>query len=266
MNSEFATPRSAATVIIVRDAPTAPEVFMVRRHSRAVFASHFVFPGGVLDPCDTEVHDRASGVDATTANARLGLQQGALDYYSAAIREAFEESGVLLARTSQGDWALQDLSAEEIVDYRERLHDGSLAWSVFLRQHDLHPLYEALHYVDYWVTPRIEARRFSTRFFLARMPDGQIARHDDSELTDSRWLPAAEVLAAGQRGEMKLMMPTEMNLQHIARQPTMESLLEWARNRATETNIQLPPAFADDTDRFTVVMPGSPDYPDDVDR
>lgn len=266
MPDKYAQPRSAATVVIVRDGCDAPEVLMVRRHSQAVFASHFVFPGGVVDVGDAAAHRCATGVDAATANARLGLQHGALDYYSAAIREAFEETGVLLARTAQGEWALQDLADGQIVDLRERLHAGTLEWSAFLQQYALRPAYEELHYIDYWVTPRFERRRFSTRFFLARMPAGQVARHDDGELTDSRWMPAAEVLAAGDRGEMKLMMPTRMNLEHVAAQPTLEALLAWAAERADCCNIRLPPAFTNDPQNFRFILPDSPEYPDDVDR
>ena len=94
------TPRPSSTVVMVRDANGFPEVFMVKRHERSSFGSAFAFPGGVLEPADSDVHANCAGLTESDANRQLDLGSGGLDYFSAAIRELFEESGVLLGRTS----------------------------------------------------------------------------------------------------------------------------------------------------------------------
>jgi 8-oxo-dGTP pyrophosphatase MutT (NUDIX family) len=240
---------------------------MVRRHSKAVFASYCVFPGGVLDPEDAASHARSTGVSAGEANAMIGVEKGGLDYYSAAIREAFEESSVLLARTADGDWAFANRTRDEheIERCRDQLNSGELAWADFLEQKDFRPAYDALHYVAYWVTPREAPRRFSTRFFLALMPPGQRAVHDDGELTDSHWMTADEVLQAGKRGDMKLMHPTFCTLRDIAQHDNVDEVVAWARQRGQSGEARLRPAWVDIDGVYQVVMPGSPFYPDEVD-
>ena len=240
---------------------------MVTRHAKAVFASYCVFPGGVLDPEDAESHARATGVNASEANSMIGIAEGGLDYYSAAIREAFEESSVLLARTADGNWAFADSARDEheIEHCREQLNSGEIAWADFLEQRDFRPVYDALHYFAYWVTPREAPRRFSTRFFLAVMPTGQRALHDDGELTDSHWMTANEVLQAGKRGEMKLMHPTFCTLRDIAQHDTVDEVIAWARQKGQSGEAKLRPAWVDIDGIYQVVMPGSPYYPEEVD-
>ena len=197
----------------------------------------------------------------------IGIAEGGLDYYSAAIREAFEESSVLLARTADGNWAFADSARDEheIEHCREQLNSGELAWADFLEQRDFRPVYDALHYFAYWVTPREAPRRFSTRFFLAVMPTGQRALHDDGELTDSHWMTANEVLQAGKRGEMKLMHPTFCTLRDIAQHDTVDEVIAWARQKGQSGEAKLRPAWVDIDGIYQVVMPGSPYYPEEVD-
>ena len=264
MNPNHSKPRSAATVVIVRQGDELPEVLMLRRHSRAVFASHYVFPGGVLEPCDGADHARGSGSNADVASKLLGLDD-AQDYYSAAIREAFEEAGILLARDASGDWGLAGKSAAEIRSYRDSLNNSDLDWPDFLQQQDLYPAYDALYYIAYWVTPRVQKKRFSTRFFLALAPTGQQAVHDDGELTDSCWMTANDILEAGQRGEMQLMYPTVSTLSAIAKYHSVDGIIEWAHWRGQSGEARMLPAFVAVDGRDTVVMPDSQHYPRDFD-
>ena len=238
---------------------------MMRRHARATFGSFYVFPGGVLDDGDAEVHGFSSGRDDVDANHTLGVESGALDYYSAAIREAFEESGILLARNARGDWGVDDASAEQLATYRESLHAGRMSWLSFLESQKLTLAYEQMHYIAYWVTPRIEARRFSTRFFLAPMPEGQVASHDDAELTDSCWMTPAAVLQASKDGEMQLMYPTRCALREIAEYSTIDEIVGWAREQEQDELIKLPPVFHEDPRDLRPIFPGEPDYPADPD-
>lgn len=237
---------------------------MLRRHSRAVFASHYVFPGGVLEACDTESHHRCSGVTAAQADSMIGIECG-LDFYSAAIREAFEESAILLARTSDRSWAFCDDSADSADKYRTMLNAGQMSWSDFLEQNDLWPAYDSLHYFAYWVTPRRRRKRFSTRFFLAVLPEGQCAMHDERELTDSCWMTVDAILASHQRDEMKLMYPTISALRAIGQYDNIEGIVNWAKRRGDSGEAQLLPAFVEVAGKEMVVMPGDPHYPSEFD-
>lgn len=238
---------------------------MMLRHARTTFGSFYVFPGGVLDDGDAEVHVRAAGLEAQQANATLGVASGALDYYSAAIREAFEESGILLARNKTGGWGLADASADELATYRESLHAGRMSWLSFLESRELTLAYDQLHYIAYWVTPRFESRRFSTRFFFAPMPAGQIAIHDDMELTDSCWMTPAELLKAAKSGDMQLMYPTRAALQEIADYDAVDDIVDWACKREQDELIKLPPVFHNDPRDLRPIFPGEADYPEDPD-
>lgn len=267
MTATYATPRPAATVVVIRSGKGKPEVFMARRHTKAVFASYYVFPGGLLETADSQVHNLATGVTASDANAMIGIDEGGLDYYSAAIREAFEESSVLLARQADGCWAFSDGSIDQqaIRQSRDRLNAGELSWADFLEENDFRPAYDSLHYIAYWVTPRFRSERFSTRFFLAVIPEGQLAVHDDGELIHSCWMTAADILAAGERGDMKLMYPTFSTLSDIAKHDSVDEVVKWAREKGRSGIAKLLPALVEIDGKDQIVLPGSPHYPSDFD-
>lgn len=263
--TEVAVPRPSATVVLARAGKDAPELFLVHRHARASFGASYVFPGGLVDPGDCEAEAFSPEFSAEAANRSLGLGAGGLDYYCAAIRELFEESGVLLARAAGGA-ALTGASAAtlDLEAARTALNAGSLSWSAFLREHGLTLDCGALRYIAWWVTPRALPRRFSTRFFLAGLPQGQAASHDGRELTGSRWATAAEALAAQASGEMALPPPTQATLTHIAGTATMDGLFEWARGRQQAGVPRILPAVVNSGGRRRILMPDDPDYPADA--
>ena len=228
-------PRPSSTVVLVRPTDDLPEVFMVKRHARAAFGSRFAFPGGVLETCDAEVAGYCRGVTADQANALLGLEQGGLDYYSAAIRELFEESGVLLAE--------HQLSAGALRAARDGLNAGTLDWYEFVAGNELQLCCDRLHYFSFWITPAGEPRRYSTRFFLATVPKAQAARHDGGELTESCWLSARDVLVARQQKIMKVPSPTRKTLKRVAEFTDTGSLLDWARACGEQGVVCDQPAF-----------------------
>lgn len=228
-------PRPSSTVVLVRPTDQLPEVFMVKRHARAAFGSSFAFPGGVLETCDAKVADYCGGVSADQANALLGLRQGGLDYYSAAIRELFEESGVLLAE--------HRLSADTLRAARDGLNAGTLDWHEFVAGKQLQLRCDRLRYFSFWITPRGEPKRYSTRFFLATVPKAQAARHDGSELTESCWLSATDVLAARQQKIMKVPSPTRKTLKRVAEFSDVDALLAWASACGEQGVICDQPAF-----------------------
>lgn len=235
MPAEAPLPRPSSTVVLVRDADPGPEVFMVKRHASASFGSTFAFPGGVLETADAEVHDHGIGITPAQAASLLQIDRGALDYYSAAIRELFEESGVLLAE--------HRLTATELHAARAALNAGTLAWDQFTRDEKLRLHYDRLHYFSFWITPVGLPKRYSTRFFLAQLPHAQVARHDGCELTESCWMPAADILAARKAKRMRLPYVTRKTLKRVACFTRSADLLAWASACGERGVICDQPAF-----------------------
>lgn len=249
----------SATVVLVRDTGNGPELLLVLRHAKTSFGATYVFPGGLLGPDDDKVAERCLGVDDAGANSMLGLETGGLAYYSAAIRESFEEAGVLLARTSTGEWA----DAGPLAHYRDPLNDGRESWLGFLQKYDLYLACDALHYFSFWITPRELPKRFSTRFFAAALPAGQIATHCGTELTDSRWLSARAALADHEQGRFELPHPTVVTLQSLSRFDAARDMLQWACERGRAGVECLLPAVVMVGEERRVLMPGDAAYPHD---
>jgi 8-oxo-dGTP pyrophosphatase MutT (NUDIX family) len=223
--SEAVIARPSSTVVVARAAAGAPELLLVRRHERSAFGGAHAFPGGVLENADGRASDHCGGISARQADALLGIDQ-ALAYYSAAIRELFEESGVLLATPGR--------SGIDLTAVRDALNDGTLDWHSFVTDNDVRLDCGALRYFSFWITPEALPRRFSTRFFLTAMPAEQHAKHCGGELTDSCWMTAQDALAAWRDGSIMLHFPTIKTLEALARHGTLEELLEWAERRSRD--------------------------------
>jgi len=223
--SEVPVARPSSTVVLARNATQAPELLLVRRHERSAFGGAYAFPGGVLEDADARVADHCAGITPAAADALLSVADG-LAWFSAAVRELFEESGVLLATVGRRD---VDLGAA-----RDALNDGTLDWQAFVHESALQLQCDALHYFSFWITPEALPRRFATRFFLAAMPGDQDAAHCGGELTDSCWMSAQEALAACRDGSIRLHFPTIRTLEAIARHGSLAELLDWAASCARE--------------------------------
>ena len=263
-NSDSVKARPSATVVLVRKGDSDPEILMVRRRAGDAFGDNYTFPGGIVDDDESEAHSFCSGMTAEQADAELGLPSGGLDFYSAAVRELFEETGVLLARDSRGKWAFSDNSDAEslLLELRQKLDDGVVPWAEILRTRSLCIACDALHYFSFWETPLRLPKRWAARFFLAKIPPGQDAQHDGSELTDSCWMTAAEVLSSSMRGGMKLPFPTLTNLKRISEFRTVHELLSWASAQAAEDIQKIRPVILKDNGKTRFVIPGDPDFPD----
>ncbi len=248
----------AATVMLVRDAaPSGLEVFMLRRTASATFAAGmYVFPGGRVDPGDggAAVAAVCTGLDDAAASAALGVEHGGLAYWVAAVRECFEEAGVLLARSRDGGPVRPEDSE------RRAVHSGELSMAEVCRRHDLVLDLSGMRYVAHWVTPVGESRRFDTRFFLAAAPPGQDGVHDDAELVDSRWVRPADALAQCEAGDLLMMPPTIANVRTLAESDDVASALAAADAAGPPVRIQ-PRLRRDPTGKVTgIVLPGDPDY------
>ena len=218
-------PRAAASLVVVRDAAVGIEVLLLRRAERGDHNSGaWVFPGGIVEPGDRECHACCAGLDDVQASARLAVPQGGLDYYVAALRECFEECGLLLATTESG----AALLGAEFADWRGPLHRGERRLADLCAQHRLKLAAGDLAYLSHWLTPIGRPKRFDTRFFVAAAPPGQTASHDDNEMVEQLWLRPADALARG--GALKLMTPTVKTLDVLARFDSVAGLMAWVRS------------------------------------
>ena len=226
---------------------------MVRRHAESAFGAAYAFPGGVIDPEDKLVHEYCTGLSTFDADAKLGVKGDGLDYYSAAIRELFEETGVLLGNVERVE--------EDLTTARDALNDGSDNWADFVRRHSLMLDCGSLHYISHWVTPPSQPKRYSTRFFLAALPDGQSATHCGGELTESQWATAHDTLLAGREGRITLHYPTIKTLESVARHKTFDALMEWAESCADWGVTTMLPMIVKRDGKPAVALPGELDYP-----
>ncbi|HEY0024881.1 MAG TPA: NUDIX domain-containing protein [Longimicrobium sp.] len=212
--------RPAATVLLARDSDDGPEVLLMRRSKRSGFAADaWVFPGGVVDEEDRDpaVMERLDGPTPMQWAERLGLTDPAeaLAYVVAAVREAFEETGILLARVS--DDATNPGGALSNIDVARR---ALLSSVVDLRQifitRNLRMAGDELLYLAHWITPEPEPRRYDTRFFLARVDAEAVCTPHEEELTESVWLTARGAVHYFELGSLKMLPPTVHTLRRLA--------------------------------------------------
>jgi glyoxylase-like metal-dependent hydrolase (beta-lactamase superfamily II)/8-oxo-dGTP pyrophosphatase MutT (NUDIX family) len=222
-------PRASATLVVVRDAPEGIEVLLSRRAERGDHNSGaWVFPGGIVDPGDAQAATCCAGLDEELANERLGVKSGALSYYVAAVRECFEESGLLFAADARGEIVpLDGDAAAALRAWRGPLHRGERTMVELCNAFGLTLALDRLVYLSHWLTPLGRAKRFDTRFFIAAVPPTQTAEFDGTEMVEQLWLRPEEALARA--AELKLMTPTQTTLRLVGRHPNVDALLAWAR-------------------------------------
>ena len=255
--------RDAATVLILRDGAEGLEVFMLRRNLNSDFVGGaYVFPGGAVDPEDREADLEPICVGRTDADAsrRLGIASGGLAYWVAAIRESFEEAGVLLAYDADGSIVDLDATAgvERWAAHRAAVDDGSLRLVDLCGTEGLRLAVDGMHYFGHWITPEGAPRRYDTRFFLAAAPENQTPLHDDHEVIANEWLRPADGIARARSGELTMMPPTLASLRAIARFATAAEALA-AATEITDVPTILPRVISVDGG-MRIVMPGDPDY------
>jgi 8-oxo-dGTP pyrophosphatase MutT (NUDIX family) len=221
----------SATILLVRDGARAGadqglEVFMVQRHHQIDFASSaLVFPGGKVDPGDRDPRLRAR-----CGAAAAGLDDDALAIHVAAIRETFEECGVLLARP-RGEEALVEAGRLASIQerYAEPLAAHDLPISEVAEDEDLELAIEALVPFAHWITPTFMPKRFDTWFFLVAAPPDQLAAHDGVESVDSLWTTVDRAMADADAGTRTIIFPTRMQLGKLGQSRTVDEALAAAR-------------------------------------
>lgn len=255
-----ATPRPASTVVLVRSATDGFEVFLVRRHDNVAFmGGAHVFPGGRVDAADHVPDPDTACDDVEQARRRMPGRSGgdAIAFHVAAVRELFEEAGVLLARDARGRIVTIDAAADtQFAVYRREMTHGRLTLPEVLSRERLRIALDRLALFAHWVTPEVETRRFDTHFFLAIAPDVQQAAHDDHETTQGVWVRPLDALARCLRGEIALPPPTWTTLRALSRLPSVEAAWRWA---AAQPIVRIQPCFVERDDGTRIVMlPGDP--------
>jgi 8-oxo-dGTP pyrophosphatase MutT (NUDIX family) len=262
-----ATPRDAATVMLLR--PVGPaaragsgpaggfEVYMLRRKPSMAFApGAYVFPGGSVDQRDADEELAWAGPDLDHWGQVFdGPRELARALVCAAVRETFEESGVLLAGPSAGS-VVADTTGPDWEADRQALLDRSLSLAEMLARRNLILRSDLLRPWSRWITPAVEPRRFDARFFAAALPAGQRTRDVGGEAAAVQWITPARALDAGRQGEIYLWMPTAMTLAELAEYPELEAVL------AAPRNIQpLLPEVVVAEDATWLRVPGEREYP-----
>jgi 8-oxo-dGTP pyrophosphatase MutT (NUDIX family) len=228
-------PRAASTILLLRDSVATKgeiEIFMMVRHYEIDFNSGaLVFPGGSVDKGDQEII-----ADPTLYSGGDGLDAATLSFRIAAIRETFEESGILLARP-KGSQALVDAGSASKIEAacRANLCDSKISFLKVLTDNGMVLALDELVPYAHWITPEGMPKRFDTWFFLAAAPPEQAGAHDGKESTDSIWVSPREALEGGDSGRFKLPFPTTRNLIRLGKQPNVQAALDDSRGKAVVT-------------------------------
>lgn len=256
---EPAAAKSAATVLLVRDSSEGPQLYMVKRHHASEFmANAYVFPGGAVDEEDASeaIAGRCDG-DDERRGAALGTSdlRAARALYVAALREAFEEAGVLVAEPAAG---AGEIDAARLPELRARLNAGTLGFAALLEALDARLPLDRLRYLAHWITPTFQPKRFDARFFVCRAPAAQEAEFDRRETTAGGWFTSAELLDANSREEKQLPPPTLCVLEDLAPAESAEEVLAAAPDRPVSPIC--PQGFA--AKELTLLLPGDHRFDD----
>jgi 8-oxo-dGTP pyrophosphatase MutT (NUDIX family) len=258
-----ANARPAATVVVLRDGPAGPEVFMVRRHEDTAFmGGAHVFPGGRVDVVDGEADESWCDGVAHATTQLDGLEKSqAVAYHVAAARELFEEAGVLLARHPDRDFVslAGEADHERLKQDRARVHQARTTLRAVIEREHLRLALDALVLFAHWVTPPVDTRQFDTRFFMTRVPPHQTPAHDDTETTHSLWARPTDAIAQSIKGEIVLPPPTWSTLRELEPFESVKDALAWARRRTVVR--RMPKAIEQDGHRM-LLLPGDPLHPD----
>jgi 8-oxo-dGTP pyrophosphatase MutT (NUDIX family) len=253
--------RPASSVLLLRDSGAGLQVYLLRRRTSMAFAGGMhAFPGGAVDPRDGD--DEGLGwlgrPPSWWADRLATSEAAARGFVCAAVRETFEESGVLLVTGDDGvpvppagpDWEAD----------RRALVERRLALSDLLDRRGLAVRSDVLAPWAHWVTPRFEPRRYDTWFFLAALPSGQRARDLSGEADQVAWMRPVDAMSAAEKGEVAMLPPTWSVLEDLATYGTVAEALEAAEARALAT---VTPGWVDDGGELRLLLPGDPGYPGD---
>ncbi|CBL44986.1 Hypothetical protein HDN1F_14030 [gamma proteobacterium HdN1] len=216
------TPQPAATLVVVRDTEYGPEVLLQQRSKDARFVGGaWVFPGGRVDSDDhLPAWEDRCGISDLEASARLGIKHGGLAYWVAAIRECFEEAGLIALLDTE------PRAANTLNEWRHKLTQGQQSFAQLCANESLYLDAHGIQYLSHWITPEPLPMRFDTRFFITRAPVGQTPHHDMFEAINTEWIRPEQALERNREKKMVLILPTLITLQQMVGHPTCEILIE----------------------------------------
>ncbi|MBV9951862.1 MAG: NUDIX domain-containing protein [Acidimicrobiia bacterium] len=260
--------RDAATVLLLRDTDPdadgdALEVCMLRRRAESEFVGGaMVFPGGAVDPEDRhdDLEDVCRGRTDAEASAILGIDSGGLAFWVAAIRESFEEAGVLLAYHADGDVIRLDDDAtnERFATHRIAVDQGRRRLVDVCEEEGLRLAVDAMWYFGHWITPEGAPRRYDTRFFVSLAPPAQTPVHDDHEVVDNVWIRPKTALDRHRAGDFPMLPPTVASLRAVSRFASARDALA-AAAQITDVPTILPRVVVDEGG-VRIVLPGDEEY------
>jgi 8-oxo-dGTP pyrophosphatase MutT (NUDIX family) len=247
-----AEPRDAATVVLLRPSEEGPSVYLLRRQTSMEFAAGMcVFPGGGVDPRDFDHSVAWSGPSPAEWAGRLGTdERTARALVCAAVRETFEESGVLLAGT--GDSVVADTTGADWEADRQALEARELAFTEFLDRRGLVLRTDLLGVWSGWLTPVFEPRRYRTWFFVALLPEGQVTRDVSTESSSVTWMPAMAAVSAVEAGDMFMLPPTYLTCLEVGQCSDPAAVLAQAADREVD---MFTPEVVPADDEFVLSMP-----------
>ena len=251
---QAADPRNAATVILQRPgADGSPEVYLLRRHLGMDFAGGMcVFPGGGVDPRDFDHEVAWAGPTPAEWATRLGVEEDlARALVCAAVRETFEESGVLLAGDSP-DTVVADTTGDDWEADRVALESHELSLTDFLTRRGLVLRTDLLGIWSGWLTPVFEPKRYRTWFFVARLPEGQVTRDVSTESEEVVWIAAADAADRADRGELAMLPPTYLTCLEVGTHADLDAVMAAGAERSVE---MFMPEVEPLGEGFTLTMP-----------
>lgn len=228
-----AVPRPAATIVLLRDsAAAAPEVLLMRRDRSSGFVpGAWVFPGGRVDAADSgpALFERIRGLSARPVPD--------VAFWTAALRELFEETGVLLARTRDDEWVRDAASSRGMNALRRALMDRAATLVDVLERAGLILDAGSTVHLAHWITPVVEPRRYDTHFFAAALPPEREATPDLREITDAVWLTPAAALERFEQGRLPMVFPTVKTLERLGAYDSVAHALDDLRHRQVPTTL-----------------------------
>jgi len=253
-----ATPRDSATVLVARDGAHGVEVFMLKRHLNSdTLGGAFVFPGGTLDVADSDP-GLGEFVDGISDDLHRALGAHAIGLVVCAIRESFEEAGVLLARHEDGT-PVRLVEGEQWVEFRRAFNAREMTALEFARTARIRFAADLLGYWHRLITPVQAPKRYDTRFFVAHLPEGQVPLHDDYETTESEWVRPVDAVERGRTGEFSIIYPTRKTLESVDSFATVRELFAAAIGKPAES---ITPRIVVEGGEARIVLPdGTSDAP-----
>ena len=259
-------PQPASTVLLVKNHchHDEVEVLLIERSLSTNFGGAFVFPGGKIAVEDhaPSFNEMSNGPNNSDASTVLGIEDGGLAYWVACIRECFEEAGILLAhRNGSGDSPIrEDSDIQRFSTYRNKLNQREPIFENMCVDESLILDTNRLAYLSHWITPKTERKRYTTRFFVATVPEYQEAVHDGREAVRSLWIRPEEALRQQKLGKLPMIMPTIANLRQICGFSSTDTLLQEKFAIDPKSIPAIEPKLFKKAGKWVGLLPGEPGY------